>query len=215
MKLIHKNPEPKSLLQYRLSPNSCYRDMPGTTKKELKESLLEEQNFLCAYCTSKININNMKVEHYKSQKKAKNLALNYNNMLAVCRGGEDNNYGPNCLTCDTSKKSIHLAIIDPLNNVSINSLVVSNEGEIGALETLPITVQKEINNDIANILNLNIELFKENRKKTYKVILSSFPKKDNKTLKKKDINKALSILKNTPFSELAEKKLLKKLKRTC
>lgn len=211
MKLIHKNSEPNILLQYRLSANSCYSNLPGNIKKEIKESLLKEQNYLCAYCTSKINIDNMKIEHYIAQSTDRSRDLKYDNMLAVCKGGEDKNYGSNCLTCDSSKKNKSLDNLDPLKQSSIDNLVVSNQGEVKPLNSLSIQRKNDINYEIEDILNLNIELFKQNRKKTYTTTINNLKKRRNATLKRGGVIKALSILTKTPFSELAEQKLRKKL----
>ena len=45
MRTITKSKEPKEWTEYRLTPNTDYQSIP-----ELRQSLLEEQGYICAYC---------------------------------------------------------------------------------------------------------------------------------------------------------------------
>lgn len=51
---VKKGPEPKGLLQYRLTPHATYAAMPSVLKQEMIESLLSEQGYICAYCMKRI-----------------------------------------------------------------------------------------------------------------------------------------------------------------
>ena len=55
MKHILKNNEPTSLRIYRDStPNATYTGFPS--KKDIQESLLDEQGHICAYCMQRISL---------------------------------------------------------------------------------------------------------------------------------------------------------------
>ncbi|TAD96752.1 MAG: TIGR02646 family protein, partial [Bacteroidetes bacterium] len=56
-----------------------FRDM-----KELRDSLLRDQKYICAYCMRRISEDDMKIEHFRSQSTHPDLDLDYRNMLAVC-----------------------------------------------------------------------------------------------------------------------------------
>lgn len=180
--MIHilKNREPRSFTTYRLTQDARYANIPSTVKNDLKKSLLKEQGELCAYCMSRISLEKMKIEHFFPQSKFQSKALEYSNLLAVCRG-----YEGQCLqdqTCDT-KKSNQIITIDPLNLVHVNNITYSRDGTINS---------NFYQDDLDKILNLNLFKLKNNRKNA----LSSFQKelckqKDNKTISKEIFLKLL------------------------
>ena len=58
-------------------------------KNDVKEILLHEQHGICAYCMKRIRMDNhSRVEHLLPLSKDKEKAIDYNNMLGVCDGGE-------------------------------------------------------------------------------------------------------------------------------
>ena len=59
-------------------------------KAAIRQSLLEEQGGLCAYCMRRIENNghSTRIEHWYPLSADKERALDYGNMLAVCHGGE-------------------------------------------------------------------------------------------------------------------------------
>lgn len=180
--MIHilKNREPRSFTTYRLTQDASYANIPSTVKNDLKKSLLKEQGELCAYCMSRISLEKMKIEHFFPQSKFQSKALEYSNLLAVCRG-----YEGQCLqdqTCDT-KKSNQIITIDPLNLAHVNNITYSRDGTINS---------NSYQDDLDKILNLNLFKLKNNRKNA----LSSFQKelckqKDNKTISKEIFLKLL------------------------
>ena len=75
-------------------------------KNEVKAVLLREQHGICAYCMRRIRMDNhSRVEHLVPLSSSKDKAIDYNNMLAVCDGGEKitGNQG-HILCCDAHKK---------------------------------------------------------------------------------------------------------------
>ena len=62
MLLIKKGQEPNSLTEYKKEPNACYEDFRD--KDDIRDALLRDQGYLCAYCVKRIDKSNMKIEHY-------------------------------------------------------------------------------------------------------------------------------------------------------
>ena len=65
---INKDKEPKSLTEYKKSKNAYF---DGFDKKDdIRQSLLDEQGYLCAYCMRRINsVDEVTIEHYYPQSK--------------------------------------------------------------------------------------------------------------------------------------------------
>lgn len=58
-------------------------------KNDVKRVLLHEQHGICAYCMKRIRMDNhSRVELLVPLSKSKDNAIDYNNMLGVCDGGE-------------------------------------------------------------------------------------------------------------------------------
>lgn len=116
MRRIHKrSQEPPALLAYRKTadPNRSYAAFPA--KDELREPLLEDQGSLCCYCMRRIDARDMKIEHYRSQHRHPDHALDWRNLLAACSGGEGQ---PHAIqTCDTRKGDGDLMLDPRTDNV--------------------------------------------------------------------------------------------------
>jgi uncharacterized protein (TIGR02646 family) len=167
MRYIIKAKEPEALRLYRTTtPNATYDGF--SAKKEIRESLLEEQKRICAYCMQRISedrdeeLNKYKteIEHYKSQDEFPELALDYKNMLAVCNGNQGN--PEHLLHCDkskdTEKNKKHLPLsVNPLFLHSIEKIKYQKDGEI-------YSDDETINQDLNKLLNLNQQTLKQNRK---------------------------------------------------
>lgn len=125
-------------------------------KESIRESLLDEQNNLCAYCMAAISKEDMKIEHFKSQSLYPQYQLDYSNMLGCCKGNEGK---PNKLqTCDTRKGNMELSL-----NPSVKAdfkkmkLIYFEDGTISSLDE---SFRKELN----TVLNLNAAFLKSKRK---------------------------------------------------
>ena len=116
---IKKGIEPRSLIEHRCTPGATF---DGLDKTELRECLLKEQGYLCAYCMKRIhNERDTKIEHYRARNSENQLE--YANLLAVCYGNQSNSngevrYGKKRLTCDSMKGSQPLHI-NPQNEEDI------------------------------------------------------------------------------------------------
>lgn len=132
-------------------------------KAEVRQALLEEQHYLCAYCMKRIGNEELHttIEHWLPLSKDKDNALSYRNFLAVCKGGADvsGNTKGRILCCDASKDDREIRI-DPLDQEMMSHIVYDNEGGIvfkpkspsGRWMTDDI---KRINADINDVLCLN------------------------------------------------------------
>ena len=90
---IQKGKEPASLTAYKKQAHAYY---DGCNKDDIRENLLREQGYLCAYCMRRIEKEKMKIEHWDPEDNLTELErLDYSNMLGVCLGhmnGQKKNY---------------------------------------------------------------------------------------------------------------------------
>ncbi len=168
---IDKLTEPKSLTEFKQLATASYDSLANLEGKaykgDLKHNLLKEQGYICAYCMSRINLENMKIEHYQPQSKYPNLELEYKNLFAVCSGsfGKDT-------TCDTQKADQILNNLSPLVESSIQTIAYKKTGEIISSDDL---VQTELN----QILNLNCEMLIDNRRQQLDNFIRNVTRKKN------------------------------------
>ena len=203
MKLIEKNSK------YISKWLSLYKDPDSTYKKDIKdkrergknnydhilENLLEEQDFLCAYCMRKISNKNSTIEHFIGQECidddgvaiGKREDTNYQNMLAVCLGNYCKKITKNQekLHCDSSRSNFQSQdkpnyrpklFISPLDKRQMKQIGFTRTGVLfyGALDRKNETNdEKEIRYDLEEVLNLNCVNLQEGRKRVIRIIDSS------------------------------------------
>lgn len=100
-------------------------------KAIIRESLLKEQHYLCAYCMRKIKNDGLKttIEHISPLSRDKEQAFDYKNMLAVCDGGRNwTGTGKRILCCDACKEDAVELKISPLDKQQMNKITYSKEG---------------------------------------------------------------------------------------
>lgn len=156
---IEKQREPQSLRRYRNTPGA---DFDGLEKTELRQCLLREQGYLCAYCMRRIREDkSVKIEHYVPRNKENQLL--YSNLLAVCTGNQTllNVHGKvdsDRFTCDT-RKGNHQLHVDPTKKADMKTIYYDNLGTIYSTNPLYQT-------ELCNYLNLNDPFgsLKSNRK---------------------------------------------------
>ena len=109
---------------------SLFDQMP---KAAISEALCQEQHGLCAYCMRRIvsqGYISMRIEHYRALSRNKALALDYQNYLGVCNGGEkENTVKPHVLCCDAARSEIEL-IINPWNKRQMEAIAYKRNGQI-------------------------------------------------------------------------------------
>ncbi len=156
MKQIHKAKEPASLLAHRKNTHANYDNY--SEKDDLRDSLVKEQGYICCYCMQRIspNAETMKIEHRQAQKKYPKLQLDYQNLLASCKGNEG---APKHLQhCDTSKGEQEI-IINPADKSKNCETLIKYKSNGKIYSDNPI-----INKELNEILNLNTQTLLINRK---------------------------------------------------
>ena len=144
MILIKKKSEPHSLTTYKKTINASFDNQPSKVKEDLRKSLLEEQGYICAYCTKRIEESaDIKIEHYEARNRTNELS--YKNLLVVCKGNEGSSKERQ--TCDT-KKGNRVLHIDPQKIGDISTIFFTRNGEVKSTNLL---FQK----DLDEVLNLN------------------------------------------------------------
>ena len=120
-------------------------------KNEIKKILVHEQKGICAYCMRRIySDSHSRIEHWTPLSKNKEKAIDYNNMLGVCDGGERvSSQQVHILCCDAKKKEIEITT-SPLNKIQMDKIAYRSDGTI---YTDPM--DKEMERDINEVLMLN------------------------------------------------------------
>lgn len=152
---ITKGKEPKEWTEYRNTPGVDYQAIP-----ELVTSLLKEQGYICAYCMrhipcrDKILCEDHHVEHILSRDSHKDKKLDYRNMVVCCPGhiGDEDH-------CDRLKKSQDISF-NLFDSNFISTLSYKSDGKIES-------TNKQYDEEINKVLNLNTPLLKENRKNSW------------------------------------------------
>lgn len=155
MILIRKGSEPNEWTEYKLTPGVEFDARP-----ELKDSLLKEQGYLCAYCMARIDKDHMKVEHFNPQSLYLDDIFTYRNLLACCQGktqGEPH--------CDTSKGDDEIKL-SPLESSCVDTL--SYESGTGAIKSSNEAYNKDLKK-----LNLNAHIIKQNRLKVLQGVIQA------------------------------------------
>lgn len=90
---IRKNKEPESVVKWKKKFKNIYGSRPKyddiQQKKEksvLKESLMQEQKYVCCYCCTHLTSDKAHIEHFRPQNVYPDLSLEYKNLFASCQG---------------------------------------------------------------------------------------------------------------------------------
>jgi uncharacterized protein (TIGR02646 family) len=156
MKNIQKKPEPISLTEHRCNTHTNYDNYAD--KDDLRNSLVDEQRGICCYCMQRIqpNLENMKIEHWKSQKYFSAKQLDYDNLLGACLGGMGKPYKDQ--HCDTRKQEKDLSFNPASQSHDVEKMFMLPGS--GRIEAKDPQLQKELE----DILNLNHPRLVSNRK---------------------------------------------------
>lgn len=168
---------------------------------ELKNAriiLLKEQYYLCAYCQSKITIDNSSIEHVIPKSLNLELSTNYHNLVAVCKNQIKDENGR--LHCDQEKESLPIVPYIFSNKSSVSELrnndyfKVYSTGEIVCKDELTDEVKKQVKSFI-EILNLNHKDLRKKREKHIDVltdVYKSLPKNRKSIFWKNKLKSALN-----------------------
>lgn len=173
MRAIAKGAEPASLTRHRLTAHSDYDNYQD--KDALRHALVAEQHGLCCYCMGRIRDDRdaMKVEHWHSQRNHGAEQLVYRNLLGACPGGMDR--PPHLQHCDTRKGDRDLGWnpADPAHHIETR-IRYEMDGSIRSDDSA-------FDAELREVLNLNSERLKNNRKAVLDSILD-WRKKEKRNL---------------------------------
>lgn len=151
---INKGTEPVEWTAMKATPGFTeYEPIP-----ELRDALLIEQGYICAYCMRRIPAKDVKVdatskiEHIKSQDDRPDLQLNYANMAICCPGNLNDE-----AHCDKLKGGNSVSFNLHTQALQQSIEYTSKDGFISSTNT---TWDKEMN----DLLNLNHTMLRANRK---------------------------------------------------
>jgi uncharacterized protein (TIGR02646 family) len=141
-----------------------------------REYLLKEQHHLCAYCQSKLTLQNSSIEHFIPKVENELLSTNYFNLVVVCKDSPFDS-ATRKKHCDKERESLLIPPLIFYKNAQVTQTknhsflnISKTDGEIFPKEKLPNEIQYQIWSFI-NILNLNHEVLKNKRKETLNGIL--------------------------------------------
>lgn len=223
MKKILKSPEPHALTQYRLQNPQADWEMvrSHSVYQSIVQTSWSEQGQLCAFCERKPESRDRGIEHFL-QKSASpsqhNWALDWKNMLAVCKGGELHAQVaslPQNLSCDkhknhwVNKRKLpancegymmnplqiqalnHFFAFDPeTGKLDVNASGCATHPQLSPNHLNPPTNQKLIENTLA-ALNLNCPRLCRERKLLWQEIQKSRQQYRQQGEKAKYANKKL------------------------
>ncbi len=187
MRYINKrNKEPKELIEYRRTPGVAYDDLGGDRKSIIRDSLLDEQGYICAYCMGKIDNESCTIEHYISQSRHpdspysegehRQQSLLYSNMLGVCINNAEH--------CDKKRGNIPLEILNPHDPSCEELITYEFDGRIVPAGREINKVEKDI-----NTLGLGSDKLAKLRKTVWDEVWERF----NKEHEKKEWTKELFL----------------------
>lgn len=185
MKFIVKGRQPPALIAIHKDKTKKYEiDVSNdkaqniTIYSDTLKNLMTEQGFICCYCMQRIQINptnsklNPTIEHYIPRKpngykilvETKKLyyvqkGKQYSNMLATCHGNDK--IDPENKHCDSSRGNAFFKYLNPLEKSCEKVLGYGDDGSIICLDD---THRIDIESDIEDLLNLNFQKIKDNRK---------------------------------------------------
>ena len=163
MRTIKKGTELASLTAHRQTPYSDYDNYAN--KEALRHALVTEQRGICCYCMGRIHNGptTMKIEHWQCQSRYPAEQLNYCNLLGACPGGDGQ--PPRLQHCDTRKgdRDLQWNPADPGRHIETR-LRYELDGSIRSEDTA-------FNAQLADVLNLNLPILRNNRKGVLNAIL--------------------------------------------
>ncbi len=186
---IRKKKKPQELVAYCRQKNAKYDEMPKDVKMAVRQSLITEQGYLCAYCMQRIQDVDFdtvhpkaSIERWRVQSKTPEASLDYGNMLAVCRS---EGLPKAEQTCDVARgdKDLKWNPANPDHALSMR-ISYSRDGSISSDD-------KEFDQQLNEVLHLNLNRLKDNRKAVWKGI-ERIKKKDGSSRKLKQLKEKYS-----------------------
>ena len=177
MLYVHKNPCPAEIQEEidHLTRSQKWQDFPEhptseqarrirtgyfnrLDKSRVRRALIADQHGLCAYCMCRIvnNGSSTTIEHFIPLSKSKAGAMNFDNWLAVCKGGQNiqPRHGESRVICCDAKKSNTITVLNPRNRHHMDNIAYYDDGTIYYQGTSDADY-RQIVHDINNIYGLN------------------------------------------------------------
>lgn len=177
-KIVKQRKEPKKWTEYCCTPGVDYQAHP-----ELRRVLLTEQGYICAYCMSGLDAEgaNTKIEHMKSRELHPEMKFKYKNMVICCSGVTHDVHH-----CDTSKDGNDISF-DLMSDPFFTTLKYkSGDGTI-------ISTHPKWNDEINNLLNLNNESLKKERKVVLDTVIEFLGKREDWNTEKQTLRRLRKI----------------------
>lgn len=103
MKHILKQAQPPELAEWRDSGNEdwqpTYDNLDSHVKRKVKDSLMEEQGWICCYCKRRLIDKDSHIEHFRPQTDPGTDPLDYDNLLCSCQDQERRGQPLHCGHC--------------------------------------------------------------------------------------------------------------------
>lgn len=132
-----------------LSPEDAYKRLKNPLKSEVRNSLVNEQGGLCAYCMCKIprmdvepHITPIIIEHMTAQNPPSGVnmgqGLDYSNLVATCNGNRASHGNRTLadLTCDAHKENKEFTKVNPCKPETMATIFYSLDGIVDARMSL-------------------------------------------------------------------------------
>lgn len=137
MKYIEKGEEPESFTTWkalaRTTPNWGYTYLQNPEKREVHDSLLQEQGYICCYCGMRIARASSHIEHLKPQSATdSDLSVDYSNLLASCQREREPKKPIHCGVAKDDWYDENL-MVSPLQPNCTDFFIYTDDGQI--LET--------------------------------------------------------------------------------
>ena len=119
MKHIVKDQNTPDFDEWKASANDdwqpTYEDLSGATKKEVKNSLMKEQGYICCYCECRLNDDGSHIEHFNPRSNNDVNPLDYANILCSCQNQLEQGEPRHCghLKGDWFDKQLLVSPLDP------------------------------------------------------------------------------------------------------
>jgi uncharacterized protein (TIGR02646 family) len=182
---IKKGNAPKKLSDYKKSPDAVYPP-PKDVKEKWRDTLLEEQGYLCAYTMERVepglisdsNKPKVKLEHINPQNGDKNNDLSHKNVVAVCNGNEGES--PKNQYADTRKGEDLLdRRLHPTNSDIEKIICYRPNGEIfTGIRELDMQLTDDDKEHRLSVLNLNYKTLRDAREGAYEAVKIRLNKKN-------------------------------------
>lgn len=119
MKYIVKDQNTLDFDEWNASANEdwqpTYENLSDTTKKEVKDSLMKEQGYICCYCERRLTDDDSHIEHFNPRSNNDVNPLDYANILCSCQNRLEQGEPRHCghLKGDWFDRQLLVSPLDP------------------------------------------------------------------------------------------------------